>query len=712
VSVSVFVDGGAFGTDPLTGLDGTLRFDVADLEYLGQELTEPFAIANVSQAGVGILRVASLAPAGLDGRTATFVFGVRNSSYADGLRYEVIEAVTRGVRLVETRGPVLVRQLDGVSVPREVRSVALADWHTFLGVEPGPSLVPGEYKNALRYCDANLSGGIAGIVDGSLIANAGVGNIPLAALTDSVPGGTGQRDLVIAGNVFPFNAPGLGEPTDANPPGRNADGTYSLSVTDGSVCANEGFGSDQPIAGELIPGRGALAGGSTTISSDIVNDTTWTANTKAVLNGVISVRNGATLTIQAGAFVEGVRTQLSALYITREGFIVAQGTRQQPITFTCTGTADSKFGGCWGGLWIAGWAPINEDNGSSAPAYTTPGGIVRNAAAGDKQNQGEANGPLYGGGNKADSSGVLRYAIVEYGGFVLSTGNELNGLTLGGVGSGTDIEFVEVRQGLDDGIELFGGTVNLRYVYIAGNDDDYLDFAQGWRGAAQFGIIQHRHTPALSDKGFEVDNANASSGNNFSPRTTPLVYNFTLVGDSASNDAATGDDTDSNDALHIRKGARPTFRNMFINGWGSRILRVDNAETCTADGDGAFTVANSKLQGYGFLQNTGSTGACGAAIIAGFTDLGAAYVRHMVDPRDVIVPDFNLRRDSTGYVQPAATGGEPATGNPANTEATARAFITPTTYVGATAPLAAGVLAWWLGWTKGIDQKYAGPGVP
>ncbi|MDX2060946.1 MAG: hypothetical protein SFV24_24255 [Gemmatimonadales bacterium] len=701
VGVSLFVDGGEFAADPLVGLQGRIRFNVNQLEYVGQEMGQSFAIANEATADRGAVTFANLDPKGLSGRTATFAFRVRSEGYLAGLRFELDEAATRSlkgarIRRIET---VVVSDLDA---PASATSISLADWRVRFGVEGGVQLTPGDYRDDLKYGDADLNGSISIAGDAFYVASVSVGNQALIANSDQAGAfGSLGKDGVIAGNVFPFNL----APSTLPPGWTSATNAGDLSIFDASAIANEAVGNLQPVVGDIIPGRAAAARGRVVVSANITSNTTWTANNVYELAGVIRVNSGAVLTIEPGTQIEGQRSTTTALFIEREGMIMANGTAAQPIIFTCTGDPATKFKGCWSGLWIAGWAPINEGNSAlgTAPAFGT-----RNPTGGQIQNQGEGNGPLYGGGNAADNSGVLRYAVVEYGGFILSTANELNNLTLGGVGNGTTIEYVETRNGLDDGFEMFGGTVNMRYLMSIGNSDDSFDGAQGWNGSAQFVIIQH--DPADSDKGLEFDNANSSSLNNALPRTTPAMYNFTIVGEPAPADPATGDNNDSEDALHIRKGSRPDIKNFLVSSFG-RVFRLDNAETCDIDGTGELKIQNSIFDGYLFLSNsnafpTGTTSPTKCA--ATNADEGAllnaepgnrfsaaipAALAPMIDPLDAVTPDFRLLN---GSANAAATGGAPA---PAG-----NTFIQSVTYVGAVNPLAGNAVPWFAGWSRGYAR--------
>ena len=209
----------------------------------------------------------------------------------------------------------------------------------------------------------------------------------------------------------------------------------------------------------------------------------WTANNEYLLNGLVFVDAGATLTIQPGTVIKGKPGQgenASALVVARGGKIFASGTADAPIVFTAEAD-DAKdpndlpndARGLWGGVIILGNATLNSE-----PGETPIEGIPVNEPRG-----------LYGGSDDADNSGVFRFVSIRHGGTDIGAGNEINGLTMGGVGSGTVIEYVEVFNNQDDGFEWFGGTVNTKYLVSAFNGDDAFDYDEGFRGKGQFWFV-------------------------------------------------------------------------------------------------------------------------------------------------------------------------------------------------------------------------------
>src|SRR4028119_503940 len=176
---------------------------------------------------------------------------------------------------------------------------------------------------------------------------------------------------------------------------------------------------------------------------DITTNTTWTNNNIYLLNGIVYVNSGVTLTIEPGTIIKGSFANQGALVIRQGGRINAAGTPTQPIVFTSEKPAGMRQPGDWGGLIICGNAPTNRTGNP-----TIEGGTQA----------------TYGGTNPADNSGVLQYVRIEYPGIPFLPGNEINGLTLGGVGSGTTIDHIQVTASGDDSFEWFGGTVNAKYL--------------------------------------------------------------------------------------------------------------------------------------------------------------------------------------------------------------------------------------------------------
>lgn len=237
--------------------------------------------------------------------------------------------------------------------------------------------------------------------------------------------------------------------------------------------------------------------GNVVVTENISSNTTWTKDKVYQLAGRITVLNGATLTIEAGTIIKGeagTGANATALLVARGGKLMANGTATAPIIFTSVAdeikpadVAAGNFGspnldpdidGLWGGVLILGKAKISASNANGDVTEVQIEGIPTS----------DPNG-LYGGNDDNDNSGEIRYISIRHGGTNIGSGNEINGLTLGGVGSGTVIEYVEVVSNQDDGIEWFGGTVNVSNVVVWNVNDDAIDTDQSWAGTLDNFVI-------------------------------------------------------------------------------------------------------------------------------------------------------------------------------------------------------------------------------
>lgn len=295
--------------------------------------------------------------------------------------------------------------------------------------------------------------------------------------------------------------------------------TITLTVTD-----EDGLSDDGTTA--LSIGEEASE---VLVSSNITSDTTWETGKTYILGGRIAVEAGATLTIQPGVIVKGEAgsgANATALLIARDATLNANGTADAPIIFTSVADeitpddiAAGNFGspnldpdvnGLWGGVIVLGNAPI-----SASTSPTQIEGIPTS----------DTNG-LYGGDDPEESSGTITYISIRHGGSNIGEGNEINGLTLGGVGSGTTIENVEVVANQDDGIEWFGGNADISNIMIWNAGDDGLDSDQDWIGTATNFIIV---TP--SGSGFELDGPEGTLNRGCHTFTNGIVY----AGDDIAN---------------------------------------------------------------------------------------------------------------------------------------------------------------------------------
>lgn len=268
----------------------------------------------------------------------------------------------------------------------------------------------------------------------------------------------------------------------------------------------------------------------------------------------------ATLTIEPGVVVFG-SGGLNYLVVNRGSKLEATGRADAPIVFTSRsnleGLADDNSQGQWGGVILLGRAPISDCLGN------VPGG-----SANCEQTYEGLTNTLYGGAQADDSSGTIRYVQIRYAGFELFPNQEINGLTLAGVGAGTTIDHVQVHNSADDGIELFGGRANARHLVLTGNDDDGLDTDQGYQGFIQYVIAAQRTGGASGDDMLEVD---SSDNVDSLPRQWLRLANFTFI--QRSNRAAS--------ALLLRGGADVSAANGVVVS-NRACLDVDQAATVRA----------------------------------------------------------------------------------------------------------------------------------
>jgi hypothetical protein len=242
-----------------------------------------------------------------------------------------------------------------------------------------------------------------------------------------------------------------------------------------------------------------------------------------LFEGFIFVNDGQVLTIEPGTilrFKAGKSEKASALIVARGGKIIANGTKDEPIVFTSEkddlkgSVADGEHG-LWGGLIILGNAPVNTTGGEQhieGIPLAEPRGV-------------------FGGPDENDNSGILRYVSIRHGGTDIGEGNEINGLTLGGVGRNTLVDYVEVVSNSDDGIEIFGGAVNLKHIAVSNCDDDAFDYDLGWSGNGQFWLgVQSDGT---GDKLIEAGGGtNPVEG---LPYSLPRIFNTTLIGNGTNS---------------------------------------------------------------------------------------------------------------------------------------------------------------------------------
>ncbi|MFZ4723913.1 MAG: T9SS type A sorting domain-containing protein [Paludibacter sp.] len=315
-------------------------------------------------------------------------------------------------------------------------------------------------------------------------------------------------------------------------------------------------------------------------ASSITTDQTWTKDQVYLLNGWVYVRDGATLTIEAGTVIRGDKTNKGALIIEKGAKLIANGTIAEPIVFTSNQSAGSRSSGDWGGVIICGKAPVNLTGGSG----TIEGGV----------------NSTYGGSDVADNSGSLQYVRIEFPGYDFALNNEINGLTMGGVGSGTTIDNIQVSYSNDDSYEWFGGTVNCKHLIAYSGKDDDFDTDNGYQGMVQFAVSLRN--PTIADVSlsncFESDNN--ATGSETALITAPIFCNVSSYGPKVniSDIAPTNYNNLYQSALHLRRNTMIKIFNSTFSGWPSGVqIDGDSAQVSAARGD--LKLENIVLSGMG-----------------------------------------------------------------------------------------------------------------
>jgi len=307
-------------------------------------------------------------------------------------------------------------------------------------------------------------------------------------------------------------------------------------------------------------------------SGFIETDETWESECIYVLNNKVVVPDGVTLTIEPGTIIKGTSgtgSLASALVVARGGKVLANGSASQPIVFTSTadditvgesnGTnLDQNDRGLWGGLVVLGYAPSSFAGDVDAlqiegiPAEDTWG--------------------LYGGNDPNDNSGVYKYISIRHGGALIGEGNEINGLTLGGVGAGTEIDNIEVVGNVDDGIEFFGGTVDASNLLVWAQGDDAIDIDQAYSGTIDNVVV---HLGDISDHAFEIDGPEGSLNGSF------ILQNASIFGNTI---------TENGEYADYRSNAMGSTSGVFASGFPEgKDVELDNDGVATNYNSGALT---------------------------------------------------------------------------------------------------------------------------
>lgn len=308
-----------------------------------------------------------------------------------------------------------------------------------------------------------------------------------------------------------------------------------------------------------------VVSGFETITGEITSDRTLTNTIGWRISGGVFVKNGATLTVEPGTIIQGLpgSQPASAIFITQNGRIMANGTRARPIIMTSSLPLGQRKAGDWGGLILLGKAPTNWPNGT---------GFI----------EGLPDNPdtVYGGTDPDHDCGTLEYVRVEFAGAEFNPNNELNAITWGGCGKKTVSRFLQTTYGFDDAFEWFAGNNDAKYLVATYARDDFFDGQIGWTGRVQ-------HAVALSNldnsnRGIEMDNNEVN--NLFEPFSNPQFYNVTLVG--AGSEFTSGvDEGGSVAGLWLRRGVRGSYNNIISYSWVGAGISIADANTQTQVND-------------------------------------------------------------------------------------------------------------------------------
>lgn len=436
-------------------------------------------------------------------------------------------------------------------------------------------------------------------------------------------------------------------------------------------CSKDNNGSKPPVKVTNVDVRGS-----------ITKDTHWTAGVTYRIRGYVYVDNNVTLTIDPGTKIVSNKDSAGVLIIYKGSKINAAGTADKPIVFTSAEASPKP--GDFGGVVVVGKA---TGNGNHA---VLEGGV-------DVAHQ------LFGGTDDADNSGVLQYVRIEYAGKAVNPGDEVNGLSMYTVGSGTVVDHIEIVRGLDDAFEFFGGTFNAKYLIAYNCADDDFDLDDGYRGKIQFGIsikdpafTDNKGTSGDISNNFEVDNTTDAKGYLLTPVTSPVLSNFTAIGPNN----ATGVSADYGYNMRWRRGAKFTLANSIVLGGQKAGLNIDNDVTAQFYIAGTSGFLNSLLQSYGpnynvaKLTNTALLTAAGLKTLVETRDGSKTFATAadvgLTDPFNNTAPNLLPK---TGSAAITATAAFTAT-------ALTDAFFTKTTYVGAVDPANDWSKASWIAYGK------------
>ncbi len=322
--------------------------------------------------------------------------------------------------------------------------------------------------------------------------------------------------------------------------------------------------------------RSCLLSGTELGDVTLTNNVLWVLDSTYIIGDPGSINNSNRITIEPGTRIVALPGgNAEAFVISRGAQIFAIGTPFAPVVFSSANPTTASIGaaaaGDFGGLVINGLATVN--NCDPLPSGCVSEGI---------------DDALYGGDDDFDSSGIMKYVRVQFGGDDITPNNQLNGIAFQGVGAGTVVDFIQVHSNDDDGIEWFGGTVRVTHAVVSGVSDDSLDWVNGWTGSLQYAVVDQQ---GQGDQGIEADNFDEGQTN--TPRSQPKLANLTLNG-SPSADIG----------MLFREGTGVNITNSIVKNFGEGCLDIDDDATFTQSFDGSMPNGTLTIQNTYFACDT------------------------------------------------------------------------------------------------------------
>ncbi len=438
-----------------------------------------------------------------------------------------------------------------------------------------------------------------------------------------------------------------------DPDDTSKDAADTDTDTDSDTDTDTDTDSDIPAADCVDENGACVLSGEYTASMRLTADKPWLLRSGVVIG---DDTNETILEIEPGTTVYGESATNGLLIVSRSSKLWASGTAAAPIVFTSDQLPGARARGDWGGIVLNGRAPINACTDGTTPCEA----------------EGEGNTGTYGGDDWGDDSGWLNYVVIEFGGTEVSPDNEVNGLGLQGVGSATELDYIQVHQTSDDCIEFWGGAVTAKHILCTSPGDDGIDFDLGYQGKMQFAVVQQ--WGGTGNNGTEADNN--PDVHTAEPLTKPMVSNVTFIGDI--------DLAESNYGLLLRRGFAPTLANIAADGFSSGCLAIRDQATYDYFSAGTASITNSVIACANPYEDSAEEAETGTE--EGIFEDAAAQNRvvadlGLADAWNQDVPDF---APSTG--SPLLTGGQ----------APSDSFFEAASYVGAFD----GTTDWTAGWTR------------